>query len=1089
MKTLHRTGLALALTVSFCAHAALPTNGLVSVGNYVEVSVAGQTNATGLVVSGTLEKRGSGNLTLTDTLALPGTILVQNGTVIIADTGASVALPSSLQSGLAFWVDAATNVVLDGAGKVDKWLDVRETSTNAPYAYMRAEHDYTYYSESPRSRKPSVVQGNAAVNGLPLMDFGTFGATNTSAAWLPWRNADGTRGVLTNIRAVFAVTAFPDSNGFFLEDWDYTDAGGETNTVGSSDFWLGGSVNTKKYYYLFGANFKAGRQAAYINGIQVNGSARVPDVLGQVIEVIASESMTAGNFFNAHNTDGYTGFPDLGGGRIGECLIYTNALTETARVAIEDYLMRKWKKENRVGVVQVAKDGTAVTDVRQGVTNRFTSVSGEGVWRKTGAGTVSLERDLDAMMGPIQLDDGALVDDGTVRHLGRLFDVADRGLVIDAETNRWSVLSTETTNALVKNGAGELTVTGLPSTVKQVIVNNGVLRFTRALQGAEPVEPVAIYNNSFEIFDNHDFHGQWSSAYPDLWGFEPAGSGWTYTGNPTTSSSPSAAGIYMPDGNAAVWCVKQPAPDGQWVAIIKQGGGMATTFGVASPGRYRMVFHAAGRSGYGPHRFDILIDGQVISQVRTTHPLFRRYAYVLPDLAAGTHTLAFQGVDENSDRTSLVDDIRIERIGDSRVEAVVSNGTFEVSNALTESNASYVSNGEDPGNYSFNYAVTNGGWTFVDQRSGISEGFSPWLSQSIAGEGNRSAFIHRDGTLSTTVTFSTNGTYVLSFLTAARPYWSGAAHSPHDFYVKLNGTVILTRVNNNAAFERMELPLAAVTNAPVSAELSFKGINTAGGDRSSLIDDVHIIRQSDDNPVRDGGFEVPAGVLANGDTWDSGVTNTAWTFNTDWASSGITRNNSVWGNPVAPEGACAGFLRMGYRMSQSVTFDEGGYYTLSFMAAGRLRDLPSYCLHDFRVLFNGETVGTVQTFDDTWRRYTFRLPYVKRGGAGLLAFEGVNSMKGLLGMGDDHDSFVDNVRMEKQTPLVDTDRVGVYRDVVVCLASGSRLSLDFSGQVVFKEVWYDGKLCAGVLDASNTSFLTGAGSVYVAPKGTVLSVR
>jgi hypothetical protein len=59
----------------------------------------------------------------------------------------------------------------------------------------------------------------------------------------------------------------------------------------------------------------------------------------------------------------------------------------------------------------------------------------------------------------------------------------------------------------------------------------------------------------------------------------------------------------------------------------------------------------------------------------------------------------------------------------------------------------------------------------------------------------------------------------------------------------------------------------------------------------------------------------------------------------------------------------------------------------------------------------------------------------------------------------------------------------------VCLGTGARLALDFPGQIVFGELWHGGKLHTGTLDASNAPFLTGAGSVYVAPKGTVISIE
>ena len=1095
MKSLHVGTMVLLAAVR--TFAALPADGLVPANGYAEVIVTGHSNVTGLAVSGTLEKRGAGGLTLTNLYSLPGTVWAREGTVTLAEAGLPTALPAALQRGLAFWVDAATNVVLDGEGKVDKWLDAREASTNEPYAYLRAEHDFNYYSNGwSRARKPARVQGNASVNSLPLVDFGTFGATNSNAAWLPWRKADGSRGVLTTIRAVFAVATFPDSNGFLISDWDYTDAGGITNTVGTGHFWLGAEALSKAYFRLFHTTqSEAYKGATYMNGVQVESGTRVPDALGHVFETLTASPLTAANFFNGKNQDGYGGtFPHIGGGRIGECLIYTNTLTETERLAIEGYLQRKWKNGGQVGAHRVAAGATLVTAAGDGTTNRISGISGQGRWRKTGAGAVSLANEPSLMYGDIHLEEGALIDGGYVRRLNRLFAVPDSGLVVRAETNQWEILSTAATNALVKSGAGELTVTGFPQSVGSVVVNGGTLRLTQALRDPERAEAVTVYNSSFEIFDNHDFHGQWPTASPAVWGFEPAGSGWTYTGNPTPSSSPNAAGIYMPDTSTLVWSViRQPAPDGQWVGLLKQGGGCGTTFDAPAAGRYRLVIFAASRGGsYIKHRFNIVIDGQEVAHVRTIRTLFDRHEFILPRLAAGQHTLMFQGVNENVDRASLLDDVRIEKIETAQIEGFVTNGCFEVSAPLPETAV-----GSDAGFYSYNNVVTNAGWTFspTNDASGISEDFSPFLSQRVAAEGSRVAYIKMAGTMTTTVTFQTNGVYELSFLTSARFDWNSSYYNLHNYRIKLDGEQVDTRYSYKKHFERVTVRLPAITNAPVAKELRFEGINTLGGDRASLFDDVRLNRLADGNPVADSGFEVPTGTLPeNSDGWGSGLTNTAWTF--DYGArpnvrnaSGITRNGNSWPIPTAPEGTCGAFLQMSAKISQPVTFGEDGYYTLSFMAAGRMRPVPYYYLHDFMVLFNGEQVGTVQTFDETWRRYTFRLPYAAAGVTNTLMFKGVNSMYNQLGTLDDHTSFLDDVRITKQSAVSGAGTPGAYKNLVVRLAAGSKLALDFPGQTVFKEIWYNGSLYSGTLDASNTPFLTGAGSAYVSPKGTLIRIQ
>jgi len=394
--------------------------------------------------------------------------------------------------------------------------------------------------------------------------------------------------------------------------------------------------------------------------------------------------------------------------------------------------------------------------------------------------------------------------------------------------------------------------------------------------------------------------------------------------------------------------------------------------------------------------------------------------------------------------------------------------------------------------------VADAGWSFAQDgghRSGITEVYSPFISQSLIPEGTRCAFIMQQGVMSTAVSFPTNGTYELSFLTASRFDWIKIPNQMfhlHDYRVKLDGVALATVFTHQKYFTRVTIPLPAVTNAPVSLELRFEGINTLGGDKTSLIDDVRVTRLPDGNPVIDGGFEVPLGALANGgDNWESGYTGTAWSFDLGASirrMSGIARSGGAWPLPAAPEGNCGAFLQMDAQISQTGTFDEDGYYTLTFMCAGRLQHAPHYCLHDFKVLFNGEQVGYVQTFDDTWRRYEFRLPYVKAGTAYTLRFQGVNSMAYQWGMTEDHASFLDDVRIMLQAASV-TEGPGDYSHACLMLAADAKLALDFPGQARFKELWYDGHLYSGELDASNTPFITGAGSVYVSPKGTMIRVQ
>ena len=110
-----------------------------------------------------------------------------------------------------------------------------------------------------------------------------------------------------------------------------------------------------------------------------------------LMDVMTASPLTAANFFIVKNIDAYEGtFPLLGGGRVGEFLVYTNVLTEAERLGIESYLQRKWKGGAQIGAQQVAAGATLVTDAAAGDKVHVSGVAGEGLWRKTGGGTVGL---------------------------------------------------------------------------------------------------------------------------------------------------------------------------------------------------------------------------------------------------------------------------------------------------------------------------------------------------------------------------------------------------------------------------------------------------------------------------------------------------------------------------------------------------------------------------------------------------------------------------------------------------------------------------------------------------------------------------
>ena len=159
------------------------------------------------LIDNAVRKTGAGTLTLQNPRMTRAQMEVLEGAVAVALTNAFVppALPAALRQKAAFWVDANTNVVADGEGKVARWHDVREASVDGPaYQYMMA-------TNGEAARQPAVV-ADAGLGGKRYLDFGTWGHqdTNVNSRWLFWAGTNGLEKTL-DLRAVFIV--FGSHNG------------------------------------------------------------------------------------------------------------------------------------------------------------------------------------------------------------------------------------------------------------------------------------------------------------------------------------------------------------------------------------------------------------------------------------------------------------------------------------------------------------------------------------------------------------------------------------------------------------------------------------------------------------------------------------------------------------------------------------------------------------------------------------------------------------------------------------------------------------------------------------------------------------
>jgi hypothetical protein len=134
--------------------------------------------------------------------------------------------------------------------------------------------------------------------------------------------------------------------------------------------------------------------------------------------------------------------------------------------------------------------------------------------------------------------------------------------------------------------------------------------------------------------------------------YYPTGSAWAFGGGGTGISSV---------GSGFTAASPQQTPTGTQVAFL-QGGGVVSqaVSGFDGASSYVLSFNAAQRSG-NHQDVQVLVDGVEIARVTPDSDRYQRYAFALPqNLAAGTHTIAFVGLDSaGGDNTAFIDDVAL----------------------------------------------------------------------------------------------------------------------------------------------------------------------------------------------------------------------------------------------------------------------------------------------------------------------------------------------------------------------------------------------------------------------------------------------
>ena len=311
-------------------------------------------------------------------------ILFQSGDLAVAPR--TVARQPA--QGAAFHVDAsrADTMTLSGS-EVSEWRDVGANGWAAVAPGLR----------------PTLLSN--ALNGKPVLDFGTFG----ESPYMHWY-FNGTRTEMTTIRTVFWVLGSQNGGGFLLggASTAHFHRGNHPAGVGPNVF---EPVMASSYLWEHDWTAYPGESQVetFIDGVKRDRLAALNGGY-QVISCLITVNVTAGGFATDRDI-----FPNRRGGqRLAEVIVYDRLLSEAERIETEEYLTAKWFGDTRWdadGKDPLLTDINAQGDRTLGTPDTGTvtlgHLTGSGKLTKNGASTLEVT-DAHDYMGTLVLGGGSL---------------------------------------------------------------------------------------------------------------------------------------------------------------------------------------------------------------------------------------------------------------------------------------------------------------------------------------------------------------------------------------------------------------------------------------------------------------------------------------------------------------------------------------------------------------------------------------------------------------------------------------------------------------------------------------------------------
>ena len=1038
-----------------------------------------------VVVCGVLRKIGAGKLTIVgEKLYGAGRIDVAEGELEITATGAGsaeFAEPTSVMSGAAMWLDASMHVAdstgAASSGDAVAWYDVRDTDWADPGFAPSHIYAQAYNGLAIGGLWPQVGIDGAS---RAYVDFGG----TSSGQYMAWLTPSGTKAW---IPVVHSFVAYTPNGGHGHVLGTATSPGDDPNKL--VFFATSGGASGTTLFQCSPDNalrhLRLGR--IFRDGVQADVAASIDTSATQLVETEAYRpDAKAEAFFNFRNYQQSAGSGSagnrVGGGRLHEVLIFTNAISETDRVLVEQRLLRKWVKRSGYSIPPEITVASGATLTLAPAAASATKVKAEGTFRRPGA-TVSTVDGLDpfcGVAGTVEFDAGATVSN---RATVSVAPQSGKTYAVDA----WNTMTVSdgTAGETEKTGSGSTAFAGFGDAAKFTVSQGFASVRTNATDVLREVAANCIEDGGFE--------GIWSGTTWNAYNNGTAIGAWTVTNYYTSASTR----IAYTTGWTPMWQSGKVlgAPEGDYYLLLKQGGGVRQTFSIEKAGRYSIMLRCYPRSDSSSNAAfaRVYVDGRPVGtvQCRFGENDWDLARLVTTCLSTGEHVLALMS-EVTTDNAIGIDDVRVVMLDEGRDLPTVANGNFEdvdwLAGGTAQSDVSSAINNNATMPPAYLKGWTTSGTAYLVRRLPYLRSHDNFVGPDND-NGAHSILMTNNGEIRQGVSVPATGLYRLSAKVARFQHSKveslvGSADRLECGYVTLSiGSACETFSVSGWTLTEFEMPNAVLLSAGETVEIAVTATDDSGKINNIMVDDVRLVRETG-NLVRNGGFE---------DGNDSAtVPPIGWTLLANPKNKTLRYSLTspyIGAEPV--EGTARLCVASGTHIAQTIPL-SAGYYWLSFWDVSRSQNGRitggEYWPADITVtLSNGSTTNFCDTVKPSTNCSSFiRREYlvkVETAGDYTLGFEGENTAADIR-------SYIDAVSLRPALDVVADAVPDTIEGLEVSVGDAALLQLDYDGLARIGSLRGDCSLKPGEQSSATQSFLRGLGRLFSKAKlGLMMLIR